>query len=153
MVQGDMEVEMTAAAITAKGQITIPATVRATLGVDTGDCLEFVEVAKGRFEIVAATQPITASKGLIPRSAKPVSIEAMNATGTAAPATATPKARSASAWWKDSTTGSESSSAVPMAIETRRTASTRSSPVSCQRYPKTPICTHTDPRRPIFSMM
>ncbi len=73
-----MEAEVTAATITAKGQITIPETVRAALGVDTGDRLEFVEVAKGRFEIVAATQPITALKGLIPRSAKPASIEAMN---------------------------------------------------------------------------
>lgn len=69
---------MTAATVTAKGQITIPATVRASLGVDTGDRLEFVEVAKGRFEIVAATQPVTALKGLIPRPSKPVSIEAMN---------------------------------------------------------------------------
>jgi len=69
---------MTAATITAKGQITIPAIVRAALGVDTGDRLEFVEVEKGRFEIVAATQVVTALKGLIPRPAVPVSIEAMN---------------------------------------------------------------------------
>jgi len=69
---------MTAATITAKGQITIPAIVRAALGVDTGDRLEFVEVEKGRFEIVAATQSVTALKGLIPRPAVPVSIEAMN---------------------------------------------------------------------------
>jgi hypothetical protein len=40
------------------------------------------------------------------------------------------------------------SSAVPAAIVTRRTSSSRSSPFSCQSYPKTPICTHTDPRRP-----
>lgn len=26
----------------------------------------------------------------------------------------------------------------------------RSSPASCHRYPKTPNCTHTDPRRPQF---
>jgi AbrB family looped-hinge helix DNA binding protein len=70
---------MTTATISSKGQITIPVTVRAALGVDTGDRLEFVEVAKGRFEVVAATQSVTALKGLIPRPAKPVSIEAMNA--------------------------------------------------------------------------
>ena len=69
---------MAAATITAKGQITIPAIVRAALGVDTGDRLEFVEVEKGRFEIVPATQPVTALKGLIPRPATPVSIGAMN---------------------------------------------------------------------------
>jgi antitoxin PrlF len=70
---------MTAATITSKGQITIPAPVRAALGVDTGDRLEFVEVSKGRFEVVAATQSVTALKGLIPRPTNPVSIEAMNA--------------------------------------------------------------------------
>lgn len=69
---------MSAATITAKGQITIPALVRVALGVSVGDRLEFIEVDKGRFEIVAATQPVTALKGLIPRHAKPVSIEAMN---------------------------------------------------------------------------
>lgn len=70
---------MTAVTITSGGQITIPAAVRAALGVDTGDRLEFVEVSKGRFEVVAATQSVTALKGLIPSPAKPVSIEAMNA--------------------------------------------------------------------------
>lgn len=69
---------MTAATITTKGQITIPASVRASLGVGTGDRIEFVEVAKGRFEVVAATQSVTALKGLLPRPAKTVSIEAMN---------------------------------------------------------------------------
>jgi AbrB family looped-hinge helix DNA binding protein len=74
-----MEASVTAATITTKGQITIPASVRVALGVDTGDRVEFVEVAKGRFEVVAATQSVTALKGLIPRPSKPVSIEAMNA--------------------------------------------------------------------------
>ena len=69
---------MSAATITAKGQVTIPAVVRSALGVGVGDRLEFVEVAKGRFEIVAATQSVKALKGLIPRPAQPVSIEAMN---------------------------------------------------------------------------
>ena len=69
---------MSAATITAKGQITIPAVVRAALGVEVGDRLEFIEVDKGRFEIVAATPPVTALKGLIPRPVAPVSIEAMN---------------------------------------------------------------------------
>lgn len=70
---------MTAATVTSKGQITIPATVRAALGVETGDRLEFVEVSKGRFEIVAATQSVKALKGLIPRPATPVTVDAMSA--------------------------------------------------------------------------
>ena len=70
---------MATATLTSKGQITIPAVVRTALGVDSGDRVEFVEVTPGRFELVAATQPVTALKGLIRKPAKPVSIEAMNA--------------------------------------------------------------------------
>jgi AbrB family looped-hinge helix DNA binding protein len=70
---------MSAATITSKGQITIPATVRAALGVEAGDRVEFVEVSKGRFEVIASTQSVTALKGLIPRRTTPVTIEAMNA--------------------------------------------------------------------------
>ena len=70
---------MAAATLTSKGQITIPAAVRTALGVDTGDRVEFVEVTPGHFEMVAATQPVTALKGLIRKPAKPVSIENMNA--------------------------------------------------------------------------
>lgn len=70
---------MTSATLTSKGQITIPSTVRAALGVDSGDRLEFVEVQPGRFEIIAATHSVTALKGLVRRPAEPVTIEAMNA--------------------------------------------------------------------------
>ena len=70
---------MTTATLTSKGQITIPAAVRAALGIDTGDRVEFIELEKGRFGLVAATQSVTALKGLIRTQAKPVSIEAMNA--------------------------------------------------------------------------
>jgi antitoxin PrlF len=70
---------MTAATITSKGQITIPSSVRAALGVEAGDRVEFVEVSKGRFEVIASTQSVTALKGLIPRRTTPVTIEAMNA--------------------------------------------------------------------------
>lgn len=70
---------MTTATLTSKGQITIPAVVRAALGVEAGDRLEFVETAAGRFELVAATQPVTALKGLVGKPKKPVTIAAMNA--------------------------------------------------------------------------
>lgn len=70
---------MTTATITSKGQITIPATVRNGMGVDTGDRVEFIEIEPGRYEMVAATLPVTALKGLVPKPRKPVSIEAMNA--------------------------------------------------------------------------
>lgn len=69
---------MTAATISSKGQITIPVDVRHALNVDAGDRVEFVEVEPGRFEIVAATQSITALKGMFGKPAKTVSIEDMN---------------------------------------------------------------------------
>ncbi|MDP2136058.1 MAG: AbrB/MazE/SpoVT family DNA-binding domain-containing protein [Sulfuritalea sp.] len=65
--------------MTSKGQITIPAMVRSALGVEAGDRVEFVQVEPGRFELVAATQPVTALKGLIRKPAAPVTIAAMNA--------------------------------------------------------------------------
>jgi len=69
---------MTTATMTSKGQITIPAAVRSALGVEAGDRVEFVEVEAGRFELVAATQSVTALKGLARRPATAVSIAAMN---------------------------------------------------------------------------
>lgn len=70
---------MSTATLSSKGQITIPATVRSGLGVKTGDRVEFVEVAPGHYELVAATLPATALKGLVPKPAKPVSVDDMNA--------------------------------------------------------------------------
>lgn len=72
---------MATATITSKGQITIPASVRAELGVDTGDRIDFIPIGKGRFELVpVARKPIQALKGLIKKPEQPVSIEDMNAT-------------------------------------------------------------------------
>ncbi len=69
---------MPTATITSKGQITIPAIVRNTLGVEAGDRVEFVQVEHGRFELVAATLSVTALKGLVRKPASPVTIAAMN---------------------------------------------------------------------------
>ena len=69
---------MSTATMTRKGQITIPAAVLAALGVEAGDRVEFVEVEPGRFELVAASMPVTALKGLVKKPASPVTIEAMN---------------------------------------------------------------------------
>jgi antitoxin PrlF len=70
---------MATATLTSKGQITIPANVRAALGVDTGDRVEFVEIATGRYEVIAATRPVTALKGMLGKPRKSVSIKTMNA--------------------------------------------------------------------------
>ena len=68
---------MATSTITSKGQITIPAVVRAALGVSTGDRVEFVQVEQGRFELLAATLPVSALKGMI-KKIKPVTLAEMN---------------------------------------------------------------------------
>lgn len=69
---------MTTATVTSKGRITIPAAVRSTLGLRSGDRIEFVEVNPGQFAIIAAILPVTALKGLICKPETPVSIDEMN---------------------------------------------------------------------------
>jgi antitoxin PrlF len=71
---------LTTATMTSKGQVTIPKPVRAALGIDSGDRIEFVEVEKGQFAIVAATRSVKELSGLFKgRRSKPVTIEEMNA--------------------------------------------------------------------------
>ena len=70
---------MATATLTSKGQITIPAEVREALRVDAGDRVEFVQIAPGRYEFIAATQPVTALKGMFGKARKAVSIQDMNA--------------------------------------------------------------------------
>jgi antitoxin PrlF len=70
---------MSTATLTSKGQITVPAAVRQALGVDAGDRVEFVEIAPGRYEFIAATRSVTALKGMFGKPRKAVSIKQMNA--------------------------------------------------------------------------
>ncbi len=69
---------MSTATMTSKGQVTIPAIVRAALGVESGDKIEFVQIENGRFELVAATHSVKALKGLVKKPAVSVTIEAMS---------------------------------------------------------------------------
>jgi AbrB family looped-hinge helix DNA binding protein len=66
------------ATLTSKGQITLPKIVRERLGLGAGDKVEFIETEPGAFRLVAATRDVRTLKGLIPKPAKPVSIEEMN---------------------------------------------------------------------------
>jgi len=68
---------MATATLTSKGQITIPKVVREALGVEAGDRVEFVELQKGVYSVVAATRDVRELKGLIPKPPKPVSVEDM----------------------------------------------------------------------------
>ena len=69
---------MFTATMTSKGQITVPAAVRAALGIKTGDRVEFIQIEPGHFQLIAATQSVTALKGLARKPAKPISIAKMN---------------------------------------------------------------------------
>jgi AbrB family looped-hinge helix DNA binding protein len=70
---------MSTATITSKGQITIPVEVRHDLKVDAGDRVEFIQIAPGRYEFVAANRSVTELKGMFGKAARRVSIEEMNA--------------------------------------------------------------------------
>ena len=81
---------MSTATLTSKGQVTVPVSVRQAMKLDTGDRVEFIAVAPGRYEFVAATLPVTALKGIfgIGTATKPVSVEQMNAAITSRGASA-----------------------------------------------------------------
>ena len=68
---------MPTALVTSKGQIAIPKTVRDGLGVEAGDRVEFAELEKGVYTVVAGTRDIGDLKGMIPKPHKPVSVEDM----------------------------------------------------------------------------
>lgn len=70
---------MTAAIMSTKGQIVIPARIRSELGVEAGSRIEFVKTAEG-WLIKPAVLPVTALKGLLRKPRKAVSVEDMNRT-------------------------------------------------------------------------
>ena len=70
---------MSRAKLTSKGRVTIPLAVRRKLGLDTGDRVEFVELAPGEFALKPATEDVRSLKGMIRAPARPISIGAMNA--------------------------------------------------------------------------
>ncbi|WP_223507732.1 AbrB/MazE/SpoVT family DNA-binding domain-containing protein [Pseudomonas sp. BF-B-25] len=69
---------MTFVTVSSKGRITIPAEVRATLGLKPGDRVELVEFEAGQFSIRAITYSVKCLKGMIRKPEKAMSIEEMN---------------------------------------------------------------------------
>ncbi len=68
---------MPTATVTSKGQITIPAEVRRSLGLKSGSRVDFVRMDSGAYELVPTTESVTSLKGCIPPPATPVSLEQM----------------------------------------------------------------------------
>jgi len=71
---------MASAAITSKGQITIPIEIRKKLGLKPGDRVRFVEGENGEFILKPKTGSLMDLKGMFKWSGKPVTIEEMNET-------------------------------------------------------------------------
>lgn len=67
------------ATLTSKGRITLPKPLRDCLHLNTGDRVEFLLGEDGRVELVPVSAPVTRLKGMLPRLAKPVSIDDMDA--------------------------------------------------------------------------
>jgi AbrB family looped-hinge helix DNA binding protein len=69
---------MTTATMTSKGQITIPSSVRSDFNIGSGDHIEFIPVAVGKYEMIAITWDVKTLKGLSIID-KLLSVEEMNA--------------------------------------------------------------------------
>lgn len=67
------------ATMTSKGQITIPKPARDALQLHPGDRVEFILDDDGRLFLLSASKPIGSLKGMLPRPARPVSLEDMDA--------------------------------------------------------------------------
>jgi AbrB family looped-hinge helix DNA binding protein len=68
---------MSTSTVSTKGQVVIPADVRADLNVDAGTRVEFVKTAEG-WLIKPASRPVTALKGMLGTRAVPATLEDMN---------------------------------------------------------------------------
>jgi AbrB family looped-hinge helix DNA binding protein len=71
-------ISMPTATMTSKGQITIPIELRKTMGLGSGDKIDFYEVEAGQFRMVPRTASIRDLKGCIPKLDHIVTIEEMN---------------------------------------------------------------------------
>jgi AbrB family looped-hinge helix DNA binding protein len=72
------ECAVASATLTSKGQITIPASVRAELGLEEGTRVEFVKIAEGKYAIMPATISAMSLKGRFRGRGAPLTIEEMN---------------------------------------------------------------------------
>ena len=70
---------MHTAKLKTNGQITIPAKVRKALNLNSGDRVEFVLVAPGRYELFGVSRDVTELKAMFGSATKQVSIESMRA--------------------------------------------------------------------------
>ena len=69
---------MAIATMTSKGQLTVPAEVRARLGLHTGSRVSFVETSDGTYELRVERGSIQDLKGLLHHDGPPKTLEEMD---------------------------------------------------------------------------
>jgi AbrB family looped-hinge helix DNA binding protein len=69
---------MPTATVTSKGQITIPAEVRAALGLRAGSRVQFVQLDDGKYEIVPASRSVSSLAGFLAPAPRVLSVEEMD---------------------------------------------------------------------------
>jgi len=68
---------MPIATLTSKGQVTIPLAVRQDIGLVSGDQIEFIREAEGRYLIAPKSGSVKDLKGCLKWNGPPVSLEEM----------------------------------------------------------------------------
>ena len=63
--------------LTSKGQVTLPAAARRQLGLKPGAKLEVLVTEDGRLEVIPLSESVQALKGMVPKPAKPLSLDDM----------------------------------------------------------------------------
>lgn len=69
---------MTSAVISSSKTVTIPAEVLLDLKAEAGDRVDFIQIAPGRYEFLAASINVTELKGMFGQKSESVSIHDMN---------------------------------------------------------------------------
>lgn len=70
---------MPAAKLTSRGQLVIPQAIRQHLKLQPGDKVDFLIADDGQVTVQPAVDDVTELKGMLPRPARPVSLEEMDA--------------------------------------------------------------------------
>jgi AbrB family looped-hinge helix DNA binding protein len=66
------------ATVTSKGQLTLPIEARKRFGIKVGSKLEFIITADDRMEVIPMTDSVKNLKGMVPKPAKPLTLEEMD---------------------------------------------------------------------------
>lgn len=67
------------AKLTSKGQLTLPKALRERLHLREGDRVEFVVHDDGRVEMIPVTSPVSNLKGMVPKPARALTLDEMEA--------------------------------------------------------------------------